>query len=461
MTVYNSIGVQVAQVFLPRTGIDLTRWAVIACDQYTSQPEYWNKVKEVVGDAPSTFNLILPEVYLGKPEEQARILSTQQAMRSYQDSGLLNPHDGLIYVERRVDGKTRKGLMLCLDLEKYDFSEGSQSLIRATEGTILERLPPRMKIRKGAPLELPHILVLIDDPDHTVIEPIAAMKTSLPQLYDFDLMFNSGHLSGYSVADPAVERCAIGALHALADPAVFQRHYQVGADKNVLLFAVGDGNHSLATAKSIWEKIKAGAGLAPAHGVNPGLEAGLSPAAGTDLMHHPARYALVEIENVHDEGLSFEPIHRVLFDIHGDLVEDLQAFYPGQVTLETCCDLKNMIDQVNHQKPGRQSIGLVTANTCSILSIANPPCNLAVGTLQTFLDSYLKDGGVSFIDYVHGDEVVFNLAQAPGNAGFYLPAMAKSDLFKTVILDGALPRKTFSMGEAHEKRFYMECRPIC
>jgi hypothetical protein len=447
MTFYDSIGVQVAQVFLPRTGIDLTKWAVIACDQYTSQPEYWNEVKEVVGNAPSTFNLILPEVYLGKPEEQARIFSTQQAMRSYLDSGLLLPHNGLIYVERCVDGKTRKGLILCLDLEKYDFSIGSQSLIRATEGTILERLPPRMRIREGASLELPHILVLIDDPDHSVIEPIAAMKTNLPQLYDFDLMFNSGHLSGYSVADLFAERNAIDALRSLADPAVFQRHYQVGVEKKVLLFAVGDGNHSLATAKSIWEQIKLGASLADS--------------AGTDLIHHPARYALVEIENVHDEGLSFEPIHRVLFDIHENLVEAIQTFYPGQVTLETCSNLKNMVDQVNHPKPGRQSIGLVTANTCSLLSIANPPYNLAVGTLQTFLDNYLMDGGASSIDYIHGDEIVFNLAQTPGNAGFYLPVMAKSDLFKTVILDGTLPRKTFSMGEAHQKRFYMECRPIC
>jgi hypothetical protein len=441
---YDSIGVQVPQVLLPRPGIDLKKWAVIACDQYTSQPDYWDNVKQVVGDAPSTFNLILPEVCLGKPEEHSRIRTIQQAMRAYLDNGVLVPHNGLIYVERCVDGKTRRGLMLCIDLEKYDFNKGSQTLIRATEGTILERLPPRIRIRQGAPLEVPHILVLIDDPDRTVLEPIAAAKPSLPRLYDFDLMVDSGHLSGWSITNPVVEKNAIQALQALADPFAFQQKYQVGPDKSVLLFAVGDGNHSLATAKSIWEQIKLRLG------------ADISPT----LANHPARYALVEIENVHDAGLGFEPIHRVLFGVKTDLGAALQQFYPGQVTVQSCTDHASLKAQVDHPQPGKQAFGLVTPAGDWIVEVSNPPSNLPVGTLQTFLDSYLKAGEASSIDYIHGAQVIFDLAQQPGQVAFYLPAMPKSDLFKTVILDGALPRKTFSMGEAHQKRFYLESRLI-
>ncbi len=441
MTVYDAIGVQAATILLPRPGIDLTKWAVIACDQFTSQPAYWEKVKEVVGEAPSTFNLILPEAFLGKPEEAVRIQGARQFMRTYLEDGLLTPHEGLIYVERRVDGKTRKGLMLALDLERYDYHPGSQSLVRATEGTILERLPPRMKMRECAPLEIPHILVLIDDPQHTVIEPIAARKSSLPALYDFDLMLDSGHLSGYSAGDPGVEKSVMDALMQLAQVQGFQHKYGVGPEKNVLLFAVGDGNHSLATAKAIWEKTKA--------------------QGGVDLAKHPGRYALVEIENVHDEALSFAPIHRVLFGVKSDPVSALQAFYPGRVTFQACAALESLAEEVSLPTPGQQRIGLLTPGDCGILNIIQAPCNLPVGTLQTFLDHFLKTGRASAIDYLHGDEAVFSLAQSPGNAGFLLPAMSKSDLFKTVILDGALPRKTFSMGEAREKRFYMECRRIC
>lgn len=440
----NSIGVQIPKVMIPKPGIDLTKWAVIACDQYTSQPEYWQRVQQVVGDSPSTFNLILPEVYLGKPEEQNRINTINKTMQTYLDSGILVPHDGLVYVERCVDGKTRKGLMLCLDLEQYDFSKGSQTLIRATEGTILERLPPRIKIRQGAPLEVPHILVLIDDPNFSVIEPLASIKASLPVLYDFDLMFDSGHLTGYSVGGSKLKNQVIHALCRLADTQVFSEKYQVSKDRSVLLFAVGDGNHSLATAKSIWEQIKMSSG------------GKLTPA----LAEHPARYALVEVENLHDSGLTFEPIHRVLFGVKKNILDALIRFYPGQVSLITCPDHDNLVAQVNHYRPGKQAFGLVNQEGSQLIEVTNPPSNLPVGTLQAFLDSYLKAGEASSIDYIHGEEVIFNLAQQPGTASFYLPAMPKRDLFRTVILDGALPRKTFSMGEAREKRFYLESRRL-
>jgi len=437
--VFEDIGVGIPEIYLPKAGIDLTKWAVIACDQFTSQPDYWSKVEQIVGDAPSTYNLILPEIYLEKPGEAERIQSIQATMRKYLENGILQPREGLIYVERIIGDKTRKGIVLCLDLEHYDYTKGSTSLIRATEGTIIERLPPRMKIRSGAMLELPHILVLIDDPEHTVIEPVQAAKHKLEKLYDFELMLGSGHLAGYAV-DQAAEAQIIDGLRGLARPETFAAKYGVSPDLPVLLFAMGDGNHSLATAKSVWERMK--------------------PQVG---MNHPARYALVEIENVHDEALVFEPIHRILFGLQRDLFAALRDYFGIDFTYRPVESAEEMIFRVDHAKGPQQAIGLVgggEGKTFGVLEILRPSSNLPVGTLQAFLDTFLKDGGAAKIDYIHGEEVTINLGSQPGNAGFYVPGMDKSDLFKTVILDGALPRKTFSMGEAHEKRFYMEARKI-
>jgi hypothetical protein len=327
--------------------------------------------------------------------------------------------------------------MMALDLEQYDFSKGSQSLIRATEGTILDRLPPRIRIREGAPLEVPHILVLIDDPDRTVIEPLLEAPAGLRMLYDTDLMMGSGHLRGSLVVEPAQEARIVQALKQLADPRRFQEHYDVGEDQGLLLFAAGDGNHSLATAKSIWEKIK--------------------PQVGLD---HPARYALVEVENVHDEGLAFEPIHRVLFGIRTEWKAALESYFGEKLSYAPSTSPQEMIAAVNRQAGPGQSFGVVTSQGAGVVTIQEPSSNLPVGTLQAFLDAWLKQGGADHIDYVHGDEVVCQLGGQAANLGFYLPAMNKGDLFKTVILDGSLPRKTFSMGEAHEKRFYMESRKI-
>lgn len=437
MKIFPQIGVQIPTTYLPNNQIDRSKWAVIACDQYTSQPEYWLKVSEYVGDSPSTLHLILPEVYLGTEVETQRVSDAQVKMKQYLSDGTLEPQDQLIYVERTVDGKTRRGLMMALDLEKYDFSVGSQSLIRATEGTILDRLPPRIRIRKEALIELPHILVLIDDPEDKVIGPIEAQKSGLPIAYDFELMQHSGHLRGRYVNNTAVESAVIQNIESLASPDVFYPKYNVGTDKGILLFAVGDGNHSLATAKSIWEQNKAKVG-----------------------MNHPSRYALVEIENIHDQGLEFEPIHRVLFHLAVDPIEELQKYFGLNVKLEKTPDFDLMKKIVDSQPNGLHRFGLVTNTATFVVTVQNPSANLPVGTLQPFLDQWLKKGGAASIDYVHGDETVSKLGSQNGNAGFYLPAMAKSELFRTVILDGALPRKTFSMGEAHEKRFYMEARKI-
>jgi len=437
MKIIPDLGIQIPQVYLPKKGTDLTRWAVIACDQFTSQPEYWNEVEKIVGDAPSTLNLTFPEVYLEKPGGEERIRQIQSSMRQYMVEEILQPHDGFVYVERTVSGKTRKGIVLCLDLEAYDYNKGSSSLIRATEGTIVDRLPPRMKIREGAMLELPHILVLIDDPNNTVFEPLRAAKSKLEKLYDFDLMLESGHLAGYAV-NQEVENQIVAALRALANPETFTAKYGIEQNQPVLLFAMGDGNHSLATAKAIWEKMK--------------------PQVGID---HPSRYALVEIENVHDDGLEFEPIHRVLFGLKKDLFAELEKTFGANLTYKPVASAEEMVKAVDSADGEKQAIGLVGAGKqFGVIEIANASSNLPVGTIQAFLDVFLKEGGADKIDYVHGKDVTVKLGSEPNNAGFYLPGMDKSDLFKTVILDGALPRKTFSMGEAREKRFYMEARKI-
>ena len=437
MKTYNDIGIQIPQIFLPKRGTDLTKWAVIACDQFTSQPEYWQEVETLVGGNPSTYNLILPEVYLEKPGVEERIKHIQAKMRYYLDNKYLEPHEGLIYVERTVHGKTRRGIILALDLECYDFTKSSTSLIRATEGTIVERLPPRMKIRQGAALELPHILVLIDDPQRTVIETLEKNRAGLEMIYDFDLMLGSGHLTGYAVT-PTLEDRVVASLRRLAQADTFSARYGISQDKPILLFAMGDGNHSLATAKAVWEKMK--------------------PEVGMD---HPSRYALVEIENIHDEGLEFQPIHRVLFGLKRDIFAALKGFFNKNFSYTPVNTAEEMVKRVDNAHGPKQTIGLVGGGKqFGVVRIDHPSSNLPVGTLQAFLDPFLDEGGADKIDYVHGEEVVCRLGIQPNNAGFYVPGIDKSDLFKTVILDGALPRKTFSMGEAKEKRFYMESRKI-
>lgn len=434
---FPDLGVQIPEIQLPVSSVDLQKWSVIACDQFTSQPEYWKQVADFVGKAPSTLKLVFPEVYLGKEDESSRIQNIHDNMRQYLESGLLASHQGMIYVERTVSGRTRRGLMLALDLEKYDFNAGSTTLIRATEGTILNRLPPRIKIRDQAPLEFPHILMLIDDPNDSVIGGIEKQKDTLPLAYDFDLMQSSGHLTGRFVNDPKLEELVIRGFERLADPAVFAKKYNLPKDTPILLFASGDGNHSLATAKSCWEKLK--------------------PSVGMD---HPARYALVEIENVHDRALEFEPIHRVLFELKEDLIQAMKDYFGEEVSFHPVKDYSALISTVKSARGPAHHFGYVDPKGCQVVTIDHPKLNLPVGTLQDFLDQWLKKTQAAEIDYVHGDDAVYSLATQPSNAGFYLAGMPKSDLFKTVIMDGSLPRKTFSMGEAHEKRFYFEARRI-
>ena len=434
---YPAIGVQVPDILLPVHGLDLQAWAVIACDQYTSQPEYWMQVENLVCDEPSTLHMILPEAYLDGPDLDGFTLSIHDRMWRYLSGNVLETHDGMVYVERRVDGKIRRGLVLALDLEQYDYNAGAQTLIRATEGTIIERILPRISIRDGGMLELPHILVLIDDPDRTVIEPVTERSAQLKQLYDFDLMMDSGHLRGYLVNDLDLERKVIAGLEQLINPEEFSHRYNLPDDQPPLLFAMGDGNHSMATAKAIWEKGKNRFGI-----------------------DHPARYCLVEIVNIHDEGLQFEPIHRLTFENRKFVLDELRDYFKSGYTYQACQSCQEMIEQVDRIPTPRQAFGVITPDGWGVVELAQPSTTLAVGSLQAFLGDYMQNGGAKKLDYVHGSQVVCELGCKPENAGFYLPAFNKSDLFKTVILDGVLPRKAFSMGEAHEKRFYMECRKI-
>ena len=401
----------------------MTRWSVIACDQYTSQPDYWERAAQMVGSSPSTLHLVLPEVYLEQDDVGRRIAQINASMRAYLDSGLFRVlNDSYVYVERTVaPGRVRRGLVGKIDLEQYDYSADSRSLVRPTEGTVESRLPPRMRVREQAPLESPHIMVLVDDALHTVIEPLQKQKNAMEPLYDFDLMADGGHIAGWRVAgdlcaqvDAAMlfllsgQQCCRGVCRECAPP---------------MLIAVGDGNHSLATAKACWEKIK------------PAL-------SERERRVHPARYALAELVNLHDGALAFEPIHRVLFDV----------------------DPNNVLDALQKQLGARadgqgQVFTYAAGGRTGRLVVANPPSPLAAGTLQGFIDGYLAAHGGT-VDYIHGDDVVMELSKKPDAIGFLLPAMEKSQLFPAVREGGALPRKTFSMGHAYEKRFYLECRKI-
>lgn len=433
----NDVGVGVPRVLLPKKGADFSKWAVVACDQYTSEPDYWAEADALVGDAPSTLRLILPEAFLGKPDEAQRIEQINAAMRSYLENGVLAEQaPGFVLVTRTVRGKTRTGLVLALDLEQYDYNKGATTLIRATEGTIVSRIPPRLRIRAGAPLELPHILVLIDDPNRTVIEPLAAKKAKLDCLYDTELMLGGGHITGHLVSRDADIDGVLSSLTALTDARAFAKKY--GEGRAPLLFAMGDGNHSFATAKANWEQIKAGL-------------------PESEREAHPARYALVEIENVHDEGIEFEPIHRVVFGISGDAaVQKLLALFKAQNgdAMVSAGKLPAPAGGETHVLP------FITGETCGAFTVANPAAQLAVGTLQNAIDALLKETEGAEVDYIHGADVVQRIAEKENAIGFLLPAMEKSELFPTVVYDGALPRKTFSMGEACEKRYYMECRSL-
>ena len=410
-------------ILLPKKNVDMYKWSVVACDQYTSEPEYWKEVNEIVGDEPSTLNLTLPEIYLEDSDVESRIKNINANMKKMLDNDIFDEYkDSMIYVERtQNDGKIREGLMGLVDLEAYSYEKGSQTLIRATEKTVIERIPPRMKVRENALLELPHIMILIDDDKKDIIESLKNKVSDSDVVYDFDLMQKGGHIKGYLLNSDIINEIN-NKLELLMDKTNFENKYDVH-DKGVLLFAMGDGNHSLATAKACYEKLK-------------------GTMSKEEYLNNPARYALVELVNLHSSALEFEAIHRVVFDADKeDLLKNLYEYY-----------------DINEDGNG-QRFELVTNDGVKELYITNPKSNIAVGSIQIFLDDYLSNHSGK-IDYIHGEDTTKNLASKDNNIGFIFDPMAKEDLFKTVILDGALPRKTFSMGHSYDKRFYLEARKI-
>ena len=389
-----------ADILLPKS--DFESWATIACDQYTSEPEYWENAKTAAGDKPSALNIILPEVYLSKDNSE-RINQINCNMQEYLDNNIFNEYsNALIYVVRtEPDGRERFGLVGKIDLECYDYRSGSNAEIRATEQTVLSRIPPRVEIRKDAPLELPHVMLLFDDVENTIFENCWHNQSNFKKVYDFDLMCGGGHIDGY-LLDEETKHAILSQLETLKQK------------NNGFLFCVGDGNHSLATAKECYNQ-------------NP---------------TEKSRYALAEIVNIHDNALDFEPIYRVVFNVDPEALLD---------------EFVNTVGESN-EKDG-QLFTFVYGDKVS-KKWMKPTSKLAVGTLQTFLDNYVKEHPESEIDYIHGEESLAKLAARENTIGFLFSGMQKYELFDAVRTDGSLPRKTFSMGHADDKRFYIEARKI-
>ena len=419
-----------ADILLPGADTPLDPWACIAVDQFTSQPEYWQRAEELAKGQPSTLHIVLPEAYLGTPQEEQRLHAIRDTMENYRIRVLTRHVHGYVYVERtQMDGSIRQGLVGAVDLEAYDYNPGAKSAIRPSESTVLERIPPRLKVRRGALLETPHVMMLADDRDQTLIEPIGARKEELPLLYDGELMLGGGHLRGWAVEDPDLVEQINRALACLANPDAFAKRWSVAAGQTTMVRAVGDGNHSLATAKAYWEELK------------PTL-------SDEEKQNHPARWCLAEVCNVHSPAIEIEPIHRVVFGV-------------------TAKELYDAIDQWDkaqgdHTSPSDQRFQLADRQGEIAVALQNPPAPLTVGSIEAFLAEWLPRHPQASVDYIHGASTALALAARPERpaTAILLPDFAKADLFRGVVLGGVLPRKTFSMGHAEEKRYYNECRVI-
>lgn len=414
-----------ADILLPKisTKEEWEKWAVIACDQFTSEPEYWHEAEKITRGVSSALNLILPEAYLENQTDDT-IKKINEKMIDYKSSILEEIPDSLIYVERtQSDGKIRRGIVGKIDLEAYDYTKEAKLPVRATEGTVLDRIPPRVKIRQAAALELPHIMLLIDNAERNIIESAAEIKNELECIYDFDLMLGGGHVSGYRLTGESKDTL-LKKFDSITES------LSGSSDKTDIapvVFAVGDGNHSLAAAKAFYEQLKQT----------------LPP---DKAMNHPARYALVEVVNLHDPSLVFEPIYRVIFNCDSeDLLKNLCEYTKSD----------NTLSDINSQ-----NVEYITSEKSGTVNFTKTSHTLTVGTLQNFIDIYSKSHPEIKCDYIHGEEVVKNLIKAPNSIGFIFSGMKKEELFPSVETDGALPRKTFSMGEAKDKRYYIESRSI-
>lgn len=419
-----------ADILLPAADTPLDPWACIAVDQFTSQPEYWQRAEALAQGKPSTLHIVLPEAYLGTPQEADRLESIRHTMENYRAEVLTRQVHGYVYVERtQMDGSIRQGLVGAVDLEAYDYAPGTKPAIRPSESTVVERIPPRLKVRRGALLETPHVMMLADDSSKTLIELIGLQKEKLPLLYDGELMLGGGHLRGWAVEDPVYIAQIDAALAALADQAAFDRRWPAAAGQTPMVLAVGDGNHSLATAKAYWEELK------------PTL-------TEEERQHHPARWCLAEVCNVHSPAIEIEPIHRVVFGVSAqELYEALDRWDQAQG---------------RRTEPSAQRCKLADRRGEIEVALQNPPAPLTVGSVEAFLEEWLPQHPQAHVDYIHGASTALSLAARPGTptTAILLPDFAKADLFRGVVLGGVLPRKTFSMGHAEEKRYYNECRVI-
>ena len=406
--------VKIPKILLPKADVDKSKWSVIACDQFTSQPNYWAKLDKFVGDAPSTLRIIFPEVYLESKDKQERIKIINANMRKYLQEGLLEEFEGFILVERNTpDGQKRLGLVIAVDLEDYEYTPQNNALIKATEKTVVERLPARIEVRKGACIESPHIMMLMDD-RKGIIENLYATKEQFELAYDFTLNMGGGSIKGYKIKDC---KGIIDALNGLLDKDTLKEKY--GSDKPIL-FAVGDGNHSLATAKECWNNIK-------------------KTLSKDELDTHPARYALCELVNLHDKSLQFQPIHRAVFGVGEEFVE----YMAGELA----------------ELGGESKVKVVYADKTYYWQVSSNASD-AIADLQQLMDEYNKSHKDMIIDYIHGNEHLLSVAKEKNAVAVFMPCLEKDGLFDYVVRRGVLPRKSFSMGHAEDKRYYLECRVI-
>ena len=426
-------GIKVPEILLPKE-IDLSTWSVIACDQYTQDLDYWKRAEKTAGNKPSTLNLILPEVYLGSADKATRIKNIRSTMKAYLDDGIFDsPVNGFIYIERTTAfGRTRKGLIAQIDLETYEWKPFSKANIRATEATIVERIPPRMEIRRGAPLELPHIMLLVNDKNDILVGGCGKIAKANKPLYDGTLMNNGGSIRGWKLSSNQEIEAVTNAVEQIAKA-------NTKSDGSTFLFAVGDGNHSLATAKAVWDEYKAA-----------------NPDAGKDC---PVRYALVEIVNIYDTGLTFEPIHRVIFNVdNAALIKTLAEKLGGTISE---VDSAKALEAAVKNSWANFGFDYIENGKQKYVLLETKITELAVSRLQPEIDEFLKSAPKdSEIDYIHGTEEVLKLGQKEKAVGILLPPIAKDSFFETIDGRGPLPRKSFSMGEADEKRFYLECRKL-
>jgi len=403
-----------ANILIPAVN-DLRAWSVVACDQFTSDPKYWQQVEEAVGNSPSALRMIIPEAKLSEintDEESKKINAT---MAEYLSDGIFDENrDAYVLVERTDSkGRLRRGIVGMIDLEQYDWIEGSATPIRATEHTVEDRLPPRVKVRESALIEMPHIMLFIDDPHNNVIEK--AEKGEL--LYDFELMQGGGHIKGWLAKDAeAVSQ----SFEQLEDAETIIEKY--GVVQSPVIFAMGDGNHSIAAAKKYWNSVKSGL-------------------TAEEAEKHPARYALAEVLNIHDTAVEFLPIHKVVFNT------DAESFISSAKQYLNICE------------SGNREITLITEKGSETLKTSGYTIGEMIDSCERFCAEYVKEHG-GYIDYIHGDEECVGFASKHGNAGILLPRMEKSELFTSVMKSGPFPKKSFSIGEGRDKRYYLECRKI-